>query len=126
MEKDNATDIEIQAQFNERNKNVKQTWNNVVHKVDDVLQSTYVDESKITNNPLASNASNVTNTTPGAGNTLSGVTGTSDTKNKMASWDASLMKSIQDDVTAMHQADAEKFEPVASKMDETFGNNALI
>lgn len=40
--------------------------------------------------------------------------------------DAKLMNSIKSDVNAMHSTNPEQFEEVATKMDETFGHNALI
>lgn len=40
--------------------------------------------------------------------------------------DAKLMNSIRSDVKAMHSSNPEQFEEVATKMDETFGHNALV
>jgi hypothetical protein len=40
--------------------------------------------------------------------------------------DVKLMNSIRSEIKAMHSTDAEQFEGVAIKMDETFGHNALI
>lgn len=40
--------------------------------------------------------------------------------------DIRLMNSIRAEINAMHSIDAEQFEGVAVKMDETFGHNALI
>lgn len=39
--------------------------------------------------------------------------------------DHKLMNSVQSDIHAMHSTDPEEFEGVASKIDETFGVNAL-
>lgn len=39
--------------------------------------------------------------------------------------DRSLMNSVYSDIHAMHSTNPEEFEGVASKIDETFGSNAL-
>ncbi|KAI7897955.1 uncharacterized protein BX663DRAFT_526580 [Cokeromyces recurvatus] len=40
--------------------------------------------------------------------------------------DKKLMNNITSDIKAMHSTDPETFEGVASKMDDTFGQNALV
>ena len=40
--------------------------------------------------------------------------------------DRKMMNSIRQDIQAMHSSDPEVFEGVATKMDETFGHNALV
>lgn len=44
----------------------------------------------------------------------------------LTNMDRKLMNSIESDLHAMHSTDPEEFEGVASKIDETFGINALI
>lgn len=45
---------------------------------------------------------------------------------RFSSMDRKLMHSVRSDIHAMHSIDPEEFEGVASKIDETFGCNALM
>jgi hypothetical protein len=41
-------------------------------------------------------------------------------------FDRKLMSSVEADIVAMHSTDPEIFETVASKMEDTFAQNALV
>lgn len=40
--------------------------------------------------------------------------------------DHKLMNSVKSDIHAMHSTDPDEFKDIAAKIDETFGNTALM
>ncbi|KAI8334104.1 hypothetical protein BD560DRAFT_378473 [Blakeslea trispora] len=135
------TDAELEAQFVERNQNLKQTLNNIVDKIDTAATKTQdyleTNASQLSNNSNNLQSSQVvgndrlTTMAVGTGNLDNGLNRAThggedniDMSNNML--DRKMMSSIRQDIQAMHSTDPEVFEDVATKMDETFGHNALI
>ncbi|KAI8977350.1 hypothetical protein BDF20DRAFT_561595 [Mycotypha africana] len=123
----NTTDAELEAQFNERNSNLRKNFGQLVDKIDEAANKTqdYLNKeigedanalSSQTNNAAISNdrTSNILNQANKSKGSL------------IDYWDAKAMNSIRDDIKAMHSLNPEDFELIAPKMDETFGHNALV
>ncbi|KAF1806008.1 hypothetical protein FB192DRAFT_1293578 [Mucor lusitanicus] len=119
----NMTDAEMEAQFIERNSNLKKSLNNIVDKIDTASTKThdYLAQNVVGNDTLPS-ATNATKTS----NMLEQNNAPTTTGFGINTMDAKLMNSIKSDVNAMHSTNPEQFEEVATKMDETFGHNALV
>ncbi|KAI8644185.1 hypothetical protein BD408DRAFT_481579 [Parasitella parasitica] len=113
------TDAEMKAQFIERNGNLKKSLNDIVDKIDtasskthDYLAQSVGSEANLPSGNASAKSSNILEqTSTGLG---------------INSMDSRLMRSIKSDINAMHSIDAEQFEDIASKIDETFGQNALV
>ncbi|OBZ84385.1 hypothetical protein A0J61_07570 [Choanephora cucurbitarum] len=138
------TDAELEAQFVERNQNLKQTLNNIVDKIDTAATKTQdfleTNANQMSNNLQGNNLQSsqlvhndrMTTMAVGTGNFDNGLYKTAhgggedniDMSNNML--DRKMMNSIRQDIQAMHSSDPEVFEGVATKMDETFGHNALV
>ncbi|KAI8052605.1 uncharacterized protein B0P05DRAFT_562136 [Gilbertella persicaria] len=140
------TDAELEAQFVERNQNLKQTIHSFVDKIDSAATKTqdFLEHNASSMaNAQTSNATATTTTVPtggrlstmtvGTGNFNNGIrattathTGEDDISMDNNIFDRKAMSSIQHEIQAMHSSDPEIFEEVATKMDETFGHNALV
>ncbi len=135
----------MEAEFQERNKNLKQTLNNLVDKIDTAAQSThkFLDSEQQTTTTVGGsstmgmmgsgnpNMMQGTTTTLGSSMLSNHPMATSGTAGDMGGetihhLDSKLMNSINNDIIAMHSTDPEVFESVATKFDETFGSNALV
>ncbi|KAI7895265.1 uncharacterized protein EV154DRAFT_38834 [Mucor mucedo] len=198
---DNITDADMEAEFIERNNNLKRSWNNIIDKIDNVARSTHsyleapelradINSTSTESGHLGAfkasgNPGNYSDTTSTSGmmngrvnrtgfydedsglnsgrhstgfydgrinsaisnsRSRSGYDSTQATDNLetrrtpsnvlveqssrhsggLTSMDRKLMNSVQSDIHAMHSTDPEEFEGVASKIDETFGNTALM
>lgn len=138
MNEQNPTDAQMEAEFHERNKNLKESFNNVVDKIDHATQSTqdFLESphggASLNSDDIARNKDSIF----GANSTQSN-SDMSTTTNRRPSLireqgfhqthlDYTLMSNIENDIIAMHSTDPELFEIVASKFDETFGANALV
>ncbi|GAN03585.1 hypothetical protein MAM1_0043d03040 [Mucor ambiguus] len=118
----NMTDADMEAQFIERNSNLKKSLNNIVDKIDTASSKTHDYLAQNVGNDTLPSASDATKTS----NILEQNNAPNSTGFGINTMNAKLMNSIRSDVNAMHSTDPEQFEVVATKMDETFGLNALI
>ncbi|KAK4510015.1 uncharacterized protein ATC70_006184 [Mucor velutinosus] len=118
----NMTDAEMEAQFIERNGNLKQSLNNIVDKIDTASSKTQDLAQNVAGNGTLPSAANATKTS----NILEQNNAPHSTGFGIHAMNARLLNSIRSDLNAMHSTNPEQFEQVATKLDETFGHNALI
>ncbi|CAO0799986.1 unnamed protein product [Mucor circinelloides] len=118
----NMTDAEMEAQFVERNSNLKKSLNNIVDKIDTASSKTHDYLAQNVGNDTSLSTANTTKSS----NILEQNNAPNSTGFGINTMDAKLMNSIRSDVKAMHSTNPEQFEEVATKMDETFGHNALV
>ncbi|CEP09396.1 hypothetical protein [Parasitella parasitica] len=111
--------VYMEAQFIERNGNLKKSLNSIVDKIDAASSKTH--------DYLAQNVGGETSLSSGNASVKpSNILEQNSTGFGINSMDSRLMRSIKSDINAMHSSDAEQFEDIASKIDETFGQNALV
>lgn len=113
----------MQAQFNERNKNLKDSVNTVVDKIDQVANKTqnYISENT---QQVQSQKDTSSGLTMGLGQAnLEQDSAEPDMSGNVA--DKSLMSSIRHDIDAMHSTNPEVSKDLSSKFEETFAHNAL-
>ncbi|KAI9311632.1 hypothetical protein BX666DRAFT_1994018 [Dichotomocladium elegans] len=163
-----TTDKELQAQFDERNRNLKHSIHDIVDTVDHAIHeaieetksaagenkdtatsaftgSGIVDskhdhrwshtgvESPLRQNirspaaAMADGSNAVSSTTaPGVSREQTSFEGSTLASERMGyGVNKSAMDAIERDIEDMHKSDAEGFESVAAKFEETFGNSAL-
>ncbi|KAG2232134.1 hypothetical protein BDF21DRAFT_251149 [Thamnidium elegans] len=154
---ENTTEAELDAEFIERNNNLKRTWNNIIDKVDHAAKNThdyleapelradidatadhggrlgaFKNSSSNDHTTATTNANNLNTSMYDGTRRRSSLFGEQTSRHAANStgWgvnlmDHKLMNSVYNDIHAMHSTNAEEFEGVASKFDETFGNSAL-
>ncbi|KAI7854225.1 hypothetical protein BDC45DRAFT_508952, partial [Circinella umbellata] len=150
-----TTDKELQAEYDARHKNLVHSMHGMFDSVDNALHSAFdeaqerIQGSTAVDNDYAG-TSNVTNTSnPLTGNTTTTATrrsrsstssnvqdqaqATADdikAEHRKHSFGFKINKSAMDatrrDIDALREADAERFEPVGSKIEDTLGNTALV
>ncbi|KAI9282319.1 hypothetical protein BY458DRAFT_497811 [Sporodiniella umbellata] len=104
---ENMTDAQMEAQFQERNANLKNDISNLVssatEKTSDMLEAAQQNAETVAAHTMSEPAS----------------TEIGHTANQ------SLMDNIRGDISDMHSTDPNKFGHIVNKTDETFGDKAL-
>ncbi|KAI8887945.1 hypothetical protein K501DRAFT_268327 [Backusella circina FSU 941] len=128
---------ELELEYQERHKNLKNSINDMVdnarekgQEVADTLHDSLNKDQSMKNTP-SNNTHYYIDQIYNSSASMSSNSNTSDGLNPdlafRSTWaDRSMMYSVEHDIEAMKSNTPEGFEPVAAKLDENFGINALI
>ncbi|KAG1152186.1 hypothetical protein G6F37_000331 [Rhizopus arrhizus] len=132
MDRENITNSEMEAQFRERNTNLKNDINQAVNtatsKTKDMWESAQQQDTSNIGAGSVDNATqtydNVTQTSTSAGayNSAADNDAPLEIGHDANQW---LMDSIRQDIRDMHSRDPDEFGHISGKIEDTFGENAL-